>query len=887
MTRKLILALVSVGVIVILAAFTVPMGSTLEQQALDLRYTLRGPLAVDTNVVILYFDNDDIAALGGYPLRRNYYALLIDMLDQLGAAAIGIDVFFGERNLEYTEYDALLAATAKKSGKVVFTSYFRQLSSRATPLVSQTIPDRFLYTIPEGGLAGEQFQVPLPEFVESAAGIGHSSFLETSPRLLPLFVRLDGKAVAALPVELLRQYFKVGPEEVRIDRGVAFGPPPYRFRISANADGVVHLNIPGPFSSFRTYRSVEVLRSFQQQRAGLEPALDLSTLKNKIVLIGIVGEGRSTFLSTPYSPLFPAIALHATAIDNALNDRFLREVGQLYGGVLSLFLGLLVSALAYRYDELKSGLGTLALIIGYLGLSQWLFGTWGIVLPAVQPLLVMAAALVLTVVYEHRRVKDRIAALESEKALVEAELRARELKLQILERELHEASRKKDEERETKLAEEIQKYKRDIKKLTTRVTDLVEFEPAESQRSEVAEYEGILYDRTGSMAEVVQLIEKIASSDANVLILGESGTGKELVARAIHRRSTRRERPFVAINCGAIPETLLESELFGHEKGAFTGAVQEKIGRFEYADGGTIFLDEVAETSEAFQVKLLRVVQSGEFERVGSSVTRKANVRILAATNKDVKQLLKEKKFREDLYYRLNVFTVQLPPLRERKGDIPLLAQHFVSRADGQRALSSTVIDAFLQYPWPGNVRELESAITRAVILAQADGRKLLRLQDLPEEIVASMESKTDLEDQIVRILREKKFSRNSISEAAQELGGLNRGTVAEYFRGTCFKYFLENSWELERTVRLLSNSSDPGVNARVRKKIVEYLSNVVEGLSVGAAFEELRPKLRPKYKNLPQRYHPVLDEVIRAFLQGKWTIDSKHAPESFVQENS
>lgn len=887
MIKKLLIALVSVGVIVVLTIFMTPVTSTLEQQVLDLQYALRGPLPVDTNVVILYFDNDDVAALGGFPLRRNYYALLIDVLSQVGASAIGVDIFFGERNLEHAEYDALLAATAKKCGKVVFTSYFRQLSSQATPLVNHTIPDRFLYDVEEEGLAGEQFQVPLREFVESAAGIGHSSFLENAPRHLPLFVRLNGKGVAALSVELLRLYFKASQEEVRVAYGAAFGPAPYRLKIVANSDGVVHLNIPGPFSSFRAYRSVEVLRSFEQQREGFTPSLDLSVLKNKIVLIGIIGEGRSTFIPSPYSPLFPAIALHATAIDNALNDRFLREVGPIVSGLISFILGLVVCMLAYRFGEMKGGLATLVLVLVYLGISQWLFSSASLVVPVVQPLLVVIASLVFMVVYEHRLVKGKLAALESEKAFVETELRARELKLQILERELNEASRKKDEQRETKLAEEIQRYKRDIKKLTSKVTDLVEFEPAESQRGEVAEYEGILYDRTGSMAEVVGLIEKIAASDANVLILGESGTGKELVARAIHNKSTRRERPFVAINCGAIPETLLESELFGHEKGAFTGAVQEKVGRFEYADGGTIFLDEVAETSEAFQVKLLRVVQSGEFERVGSSVTRKANVRILAATNKDVKQLLKEKKFREDLYYRLNVFTVQLPPLRERKGDIPLLAHHFVSRADGQRALSSTVIDAFLQYPWPGNVRELESAIKRAVILAQADGRTLLRLKDLPEEIVATMESKMDLEDQILQLLRDKKFSRNSISEAAQELGGLNRGTVAEYFRGTCFKYFLENSWELERTVRLISESSDTDTNTRVRKKIAEYLSNVVEGLTVGTTFEEVQPKLRPKYKNLPQRYHPVLDEVIRAYLQGKWTLDSKPAPTPFSQENS
>ncbi|HAL55371.1 MAG TPA: hypothetical protein DCP63_02545, partial [Bacteroidetes bacterium] len=308
-----------------------------------------------------------------------------------------------------------------------------------------------------------------------------------------------------------------------------------------------------------------------------------------------------------------------------------------------------------------------------------------------------------------------------------------------------------------------------------------------------------------------------------------------------------------------------------HEKGSFTGAIKEKIGRFEHADGGTIFLDEIAETSEAFQVKLLRVVQAGEFERVGSSSTRRVDIRIIAATNRNVKDLVDAKKFREDLYYRLNVFTVQLPPLRERKGDIPALAEHFL-RSEGQLlSLSSTVIDAFLQYQWPGNVRELESTIKRAAILATSERRELIQLKDLSAEIVSSMRNRLDIEDQILELLRFKKFSRSSISETAEELGGLNRGTVAEYFRGICFKYFFESVWNKEQTVLTIAGDANSEATDKVRKKISEYLGNVVEGLERGGRYDEVKPSLKAKYKNLPQRYHTILDEVIRAFLSGKW----------------
>jgi DNA-binding NtrC family response regulator len=180
-------------------------------------------------------------------------------------------------------------------------------------------------------------------------------------------------------------------------------------------------------------------------------------------------------------------------------------------------------------------------------------------------------------------------------------------------------------------------------------------------------------------------------------------------------------------------------------------------------------------------------------------------------------------------------------------------------------------MDAFLQYHWPGNVRELESAITRATILARAERRELIQLKDLPEQVAVALKGQVDLEDQIIELLRVKKFSRSSISETAEELGGLNRGTVAEYLRGLSFKYFFENLWDMEKTVRAISKSNEEDTNEKVRKKLAEYLSNVIEGIARGSEFDEVKPSLRPKYKNLPHRYHTILDEVVRSYLASKW----------------
>ncbi|HEY6907874.1 MAG: sigma-54-dependent transcriptional regulator [Deltaproteobacteria bacterium] len=236
---------------------------------------------------------------------------------------------------------------------------------------------------------------------------------------------------------------------------------------------------------------------------------------------------------------------------------------------------------------------------------------------------------------------------------------------------------------------------------------------------------------------VYEVVRQAAPTKATVLILGESGTGKEIIAHALHEESQRRDKPFVKVSCAALSETLLESELFGHERGSFTGALGRKEGRFELADGGTLFLDEIGEISPATQIKLLRVLQTREFERVGGTQTLKVDVRLVAATNRDLAAEVKAGKFREDLYYRLNVVAVTLPPLRRRKGDLPALASHFIekyARLYGKdvRGLAPGTLNALLAHDWPGNVRELENAIERAVVLAQ---NREITADDLPPSL--------------------------------------------------------------------------------------------------------------------------------------------------------
>ena len=298
--------------------------------------------------------------------------------------------------------------------------------------------------------------------------------------------------------------------------------------------------------------------------------------------------------------------------------------------------------------------------------------------------------------------------------------------------------------------------------------------------------------RSAALRRVLRQLEVVAPTDSGVLIQGETGTGKELIAQAIHNRSTRRERPFIKVNCAAIPSGLLESELFGHEKGAFTGAITRKPGRFELADKGTLFLDEVGDIPLELQAKLLRVLQEREFERLGSTRTQQVDVRVVAATHRDLKQMGAEGTFRSDLYYRLHVFPLSVPPLRDRREDIPLIVRHFVDKYCQQmnrhiETISTRAWEALTNYAWPGNVRELQNFIERAVILSVGTSlRAPLEELTSQESAYSSQTQLSTLEEMerehVIRALKESNWVTGGPKGAAAKLG-MKRTTLAYRIR--------------------------------------------------------------------------------------------------------
>jgi len=297
--------------------------------------------------------------------------------------------------------------------------------------------------------------------------------------------------------------------------------------------------------------------------------------------------------------------------------------------------------------------------------------------------------------------------------------------------------------------------------------------------------------RSAALRSVLRQVEVVAPTDAGVLILGETGTGKELIAQAIHNRSPRRDRPFIKVNCAAIPSGLLESELFGHEKGAFTGAIMRKPGRFELADKGTLFLDEVGDIPLDLQAKLLRVLQEHEFERLGSTRTQQVDVRVIAATHRDLKQMVEEGTFRSDLYYRLHVFPLTVPPLRDRCEDIPLIVRHFVDKYSQRMSrlietISVRTMEVLTNYAWPGNVRELQNFIERSVILSPGTSLRA-PLEELTQETVhvaqTPLSTLEEMErEHVLRALKESNWVTGGPKGAAAKLG-MKRTTLAYRIR--------------------------------------------------------------------------------------------------------
>jgi DNA-binding NtrC family response regulator/CHASE2 domain-containing sensor protein len=772
---------------------------------------IKGSSKPDSSIVLLPITGADIDRIGSWPIKRSYYALLIKSLTELKVKKIGLEVFLTSKFSTQAIYDNLLTREIIKSGKVVLGSVAGQLNLKSGKYITDSL------------------SLPSPKLINEAIPTGHLNFIENNGIYIPLEIKGLERTEKAFSFQLS------GLSSLK------------------NKKNVIKVNFVSGWKNFKRYSLLEFFNLLNNKSP------ELNNFKNKIVIIGITDPQIVSAISTNFDDNLPGLGLHAFALDNILNNRSL-NFDYINFSKLVFIVIIILLIFFERFITNTSLYYSFAFVI-FLTITFILFNFFYLELSYAFFLIPLLELLIADAAFIFYKREKQLKGITGEKEILKNLLAKKESELYKLQQELNIVEGNGSES----LLDKIKSIKSDINKIKEKKDD--ETEADFNGKAESENFYGIVF-RSKVMRNITELIKKIAPEDANILILGESGTGKELVARAIHQLGKRNDKNFVAVNCGALSDTLLESELFGHVKGAFTGAVSDKIGRFEAANNGTIFLDEIAETSENFQVKLLRVIQSGDFEKVGSSKTFHTNIRILAATNKNIEAAVRGKKFREDLYYRLNVIKVELPPLRERKEDIEVIAEHFLLKETDEIKFSQAAADALNNYQWKGNIRELEGVIKRAVIFARSSGRKLIQLTDLPEEIVK--EVKFNFEDLVIESLKNKGFSHSSINETAKELGNVSRTLVSENFRGYVFKIYVENDFDIEKSANVIWGNNDEETLSRVKNKLKTFLNNVEKDLNgiKGEEFNEIKTKLNSKYKNLPQKFHFYLDEIIKNFIK-------------------
>lgn len=762
----------------------------------------RGELNPDTNIVLIHFSNEDIAQIGPWPIKRNYYALLINQLSNLGVKNIGIEIFLSSRFTTQSVYDNLLKNEIEKSRIVILSSVAGQITEH----------NNYFYT--------DSLSFPSPKLLNEALSTGHINFI--SDYKIPLVLINDGIQEKAFSLQL---------SQIEVKK---------KYLI---------VNFISSWERIKKYSALEFAQLIYNQSSKLKE------FEDKIVIIGVSDNHIAPTFQTPFDEQLPGLAFHAFALDNIFSSRDFND--NFYTFSLIIFPLLIFGFLLF----IKTYNGKLLIRYTVFGISM-LFGAFILisffyVKISTSIFLIPFISLIITEVSTYLiKGREELKGAIDETVVLRNLLLSKEKELKILQKGIIDTG-----EKSVQLVQRIESLKSDIEKLKDNEDDrlIAQFKV----EGGVKEFFRIVYS-SNSMAQVVEIIKKAAPTDSTILITGESGTGKELVAKAIHLLSKRKDKNFIAVNCGALTDSLLESELFGYMRGAFTGANTDKPGRFELADEGTIFLDEIGETSENFQVKMLRVLQSGEIEKVGSTKPDKVDVRVVAATNKNLNELVKEKKFREDLYYRLNVITIELPPLHARKEDIDVLAKNFIESETPDLQISKAALQALNDYQWKGNVRELESIIKRAVIFAKSEKRNLIQLSDLPKELVK--ESSFSFEDIVIESLRSKNFSHSSIKETAKELGNVNRTVISENLRGMALRTLVENNFNIEKTISHISGSDHKETNKRVEMKIHTFIKNIESDIKHISTenFEEVKKRLSAKYKNLPVKFHHYLDEVIK-----------------------
>ena len=890
-----------------------------EDKTLDIRFGLRPAIPTDPRIVLIDCDDTSVATLGRWPWDRAVHALMVEILTSVGAKAIAYDVVFSvpsaDSDVRFMKAMAESQGVYLPIGVELFPAGAEKLGDAAQvhgqSVLANTLGSAGLLwdAGPDTGrlLAAGRVFMPEAPLAAAARGLGHIASNRDPDgviRRVPLVVQVQDRLLPSFSLRVAMGAFGVSPDQVSIVPGRYVelrglnGEAGRMTRIPVDARGQMLINYVGPwmetFLPQYGFSRVLALAATPEGRREIEARFKGATV---LVLATATGFDLKT---VPLGGAAPGGLVHANALNTIFTERWLRLPSSLEAFLVVSLMGLVgalaVSARSWTFALLRvAGAG-----LAYVSLAYLLFQSFGHVLPIIAPMVAFLGAVVVVPVHERTTVRLRLASLERQMRETESALAASRARLEAHDREFDQAideaqklreaamgSTSQVREMETRLkaldgalhlahverdrlvsqAEELERQFQDLRPVTVSP-------PAGSSReqdaalAECAAHGLITGDRR--MIEVFQMVKKVAATSSPVLLTGETGTGKELLASALHALSPRAGGPFVAVNMAAITETLAESELFGHTRGSFTGAHADKKGRFEQADHGTLFMDEIGELPVDLQTKLLRVLQAGEVDRVGGTTPRKVDVRIVAATNRDLEEEVAAKRFREDLYYRLNVVQITLPPLRERPNDVELLAQHFLTHFAAQAGkplagFSARAMETLRRQEWRGNVRDLRNAVERAVVFAE--GRVVteadLSLTVSPPQAVGRAiiagPGGPDIsgDGAFLDVMRELRFE---IDAVAQRLG-ISRGTVASRFKGICFQAIVVHEGRMAEAAEEVAGVRDGRVESKIRK----YHSNLLEAAQQFPNADLAVLECRRRFKNLPQRYFPAVEQLIRS----------------------
>jgi transcriptional regulator with GAF, ATPase, and Fis domain/CHASE2 domain-containing sensor protein len=850
--RKTQLTLLSIIIFFIILS-TIPgeINDSIDNSSASLLQKIRGPRDLSDKFMFIFIGQEDAQDLGGWPITRDYYAYLTHLLSTAGAHVIALDVLFEKPDIQYQEFDQMFSEFIGRTHNVVLPMTFGELHEREAS--DSTQYPKLIGVLPS---------FPMPALKKSCTAVGFSN-LSNEPIVFkaPLVLEYQNSLYFSFGFEIAKLFLHSTHSAIIKGNLVKISNEKDEERlIKLDQQGRLLLNHFGNINNLNCISLVDFLQKFDTYPDSLE-------LNGKLILIGVTVPGISNLKSTPLTKALPASLIHLTVAENIINNNYLRMAHTL----LKWGIILLLVAFSYLAWNLKDKIRIFSLSLGllplYILITITYINLYNIVLPLFYPVLVYLCAQAYLGISKSKLSRKKGKYI---KVILEKQLRDKEIALEEAKTHLHEYQEKLEKEaKQTEAMISVAKNQEDsIRQLESELHDLRTYIIPEQSHSE-EEFSEIIHSPKSKVGEVLELVNRVRNEDITVLLIGETGTGKELIARAIHQTSSRKNKPFVAVNCGALTETLLESELFGHEKGSFTGAQARRKGRFELANGGTIFLDEISETSTSFQAKLLRVLQEGTFERVGGEQTIKVDVRVIAASNRNLKIELDNNNFRSDLYYRLNGFPIKIPALRERTEDISLLAYHFLKKYDVGKKInfSDKAMEILNQYHWPGNVRELENTVRRAMIMAQGQKRKIIHSNDLPQEISKKNPSDSpvifkSLEDQILDLLRSYKFSHSSITQTAKALGDKDRGTITEHFRGICFMELVNSNFDTENTVKKIAGTEEEKVLLQVQRKLNDYINNLFP-LPVISEQDKKTPTSLNQFRGLPKKYHSYLIQVI------------------------